>query len=164
MSQVTALSVFDPAAQTREFAIKVGTTTKHVTAETLMVMGGKQAAELMKEAGYAIAIAKAQHGNYRAAVEIVSMAATKALVKVCAPTTEGGAWTKANTMFLCQKVLEIKPKEGKGFGPKALKGRVMAQHLIDLFEGKITPTAPAAEDKSDERTDERTDDTLAGVA
>lgn len=160
MSQVTALSVFDPAAQTREFAIKVGTTTKHVTAETLMVMGGKQAAELMKEAGYAIAITKAQHGNYRAAVEIVSLAATKALVKVCAPATEGGAWTKANTMFLCQKVLEIKPKEGKGFGPKALKGRVMAQHLIDLFEGKVTPTAPAAEDKSDERTD----DTLAGVA
>lgn len=154
----TALSVFDPAAGTREFAVKVGTTSKLVTAETLMVMGGKQAAELMKEAGYAIAVHKAQAGNYRAAVEIVSLAATKALLKVCAPA-EGSTWNKASTMFLCQKTLEVKPKEGKGFGPKVLKGRVMAQTLIDLFEGK---GAPAGEPPTDAPLD-RADD-LSGAA
>lgn len=145
MSQSNALAVFNTEGAHREFAIKVGTTTKTIVAETLMVMGGKQAAELMKEAGYAIAMHKAQHGNYRAAVEIVSLAASKALLKVCAPQ-EGAAWNKASTMFLCQKTLEVKPKEGKGFGPKVLKGRVMAQQLLDHFEGDTTPTAPKAED------------------
>lgn len=158
MSQTTgALAIFTPGAEAREFAIKVGTTTKNVLAETLMVLGGKQAGELMREAGYALAVHKAQHGNYRAAVEIVSLAASKALLKVCAPQ-EGGTWNKASTMFLCQKVLEVKPKEGKGFGPKVLKGRVMAQTLIDLFEGKDAPKNPTgpATDAS-----ERSDDPLS---
>lgn len=140
-----ALAIFNPAGEVREFALKVGTTTKQVVAETMMVLGGKQSAELMREAGYALAMHKAKNGNYRAAVEIVSLAASKAIVKVCAPA-EGTAWNKASTMFLCQKTLEIKPKEGKGFGPKALKGRVMAQQLLAFFEGQATPDAPKAED------------------
>lgn len=139
--QTETMALTVPAAG---FTVKVGTKERTVAAETLMVLGGKVAQQLMHDLGFAGAVAKARNGNYRAAVEIMALAAHPSQIKATQPPT--GVWTKARVGMLAELVLERKPPEGKGWSPKALKGRKMAQ-LVAEMTSDAPPKAPAGTTK-----------------
>lgn len=150
-----------------EYAVKVGQKVRMFSPEALMVAGGAQAAQLLKEAGFALALQKARNGSFRAAVEIISFAATPAQIKAMTPAEKNGqiTWTKARVTALAELVLERNPpSSGKGWTAKALKGRTMCQLMIDIDKvpAPVTP-AEGATDAKDVSTHANTGDVLAGL-
>jgi hypothetical protein len=126
-----------------EYAVKIGTKVKAVAPETLMVLGGKVAAQMLQEAGFATAYAKARAGNYRAAVEIMSLAAHPSQVKATTPPS--GVWTKARVTMLAELVLERVCTTKNGWTKNAQKGRQMA-HLLQNIDKPLPVPADNADD------------------
>jgi hypothetical protein len=147
-----------------EYSIKVGTKERLVTAETVMVKGGKLAAHLLEEVGFASAYTKAQHGNFRAAVEIMGFGATPSQLKATAPQpNEAGqvVWSRARVAMLAELVLDRKPAEGKVWSKQAIKGRTMATIVKGLFD-KPPVVQPTPADNATDATI-RKPDALAGL-
>lgn len=160
-TQSTALQV----SFATEYAVKVGKNVKMFSPEAIMVAGGAQAANLLKEAGFALALTKARNGSFRAAVEIIGFAASPAQVKAMTPPEKNGqiTWTKARVMALAELVME-RATPAKGWSPKALKGRMMCQLMIDI-DKQPQPVTPAevATDAKDVSKTANTGDVLAGL-
>jgi hypothetical protein len=160
MNQSNSLTV----SLKNEYAIKVGTKERLVTAETVMVKGGKMAAGLLAEVGFASAYTKAQHGNFRAAVEIMSFGATPSQVKGLAPqpnATGQVVWTRARVAMLAELVLDRKPADDKAWSKQALKGRTMATLVKGLFDKPPVVHSTPADDATDATI--RQPDALAGL-
>ena len=111
-----------------ELTIRRGKTLKAVELATALVIGGKHVAEQMKEAGFALAVKKAENGNYRAAVEILALGVTAGTVKALAPE-EGKFWTKNRVGLLAEKVME-RPSGAKGYSKAQRSARTMAQIIL----------------------------------
>ena len=138
-TQSNVLAAFNPEAKGNHMlAIKVGKNDRNVTMEEAMVRGGKVMQAMMQDAAFALAVHKVQHGNYLAAAGIIGLGANVSIMKVCAPK-EGGTWTKAKLLMLAELVLERESTSAKGFTQAVLKGRKMAQLVMDLI-GDKAPT------------------------
>jgi hypothetical protein len=127
------------AIPSRDFQVKVGTKVRSLTAETVMVMGGKLANSMLQEVGFATAYTKAKVGSYRSAVEIMSLGAHPSQIKACTPAN--GVWTKPRITMLAELIIDRASPE-KGWSPRALKGRIMAK-LISKIDEKPETETPA---------------------
>ena len=122
---------------------------KHVSAETAVALGLKNAMLHMQNAAFQLAYVNATNGRYRAAAEIMGFAATASQIKAVGPEF-GKDWSKARIGMLAE-LIEGRSSGAKGWSKRALIGRAMAKLVSAHINGtEIKPAAvaevePAAE-------------------
>jgi hypothetical protein len=109
--------------------IAVGKKTKELTTEAALVSSAAFAKLFLSSVPTMLAFEKATHGNYRAAVEILSLAAHSTAIKFLQPK-EGQSWKKGAVLTLAEKVLE-RESGAKGYTKKQLVARSLARALVD---------------------------------
>lgn len=105
------------------------------TIEAALVGNAAFAKRYISEVPAASAFVKATHGNFRAAVEIVSLGASAVILKNVAPHA-GKPWTKGRLLLLCELVLDREPP-AKGWPAKAQAARALARKLQEHFNGGV---------------------------
>lgn len=124
-------------------AIKVGKSEVTLTTEAALVKSATFRKLFLQSVPTQIAFSKAAHGNYRAAVEILSIVAGKAVTKAIGPA-EGQAWKKGAVLNLAEKVLD-KPAGAKGYTASQLTVRSLAKALTErLTQASAEVEAAAA--------------------
>lgn len=134
--------------------VSIGKKSVELTTEAAMVASSAFAKLYMQSVPTMLAFEKASHGNYRAAVEILSLAAPAAAIKFLAPK-EGTPWKKGAVLTLAEKVLE-REATGKGYTKKQLVARSLATALLEKLAAReeaikaaaaaSSPTPPTLED------------------
>lgn len=122
--------------------ITIGKKTVELTTEAAMVSSAAFAKLFMSSVPTMLAFEKAGHGNYRAAVEIMALAAPAAAMKFLTP--KDGAWKKGSVLTLAEKVLEREPT-GKGYTKKQLVARSLAKAIVEQLATKEAAIKAAAE-------------------
>lgn len=107
--------------------------TVQCTIEAALVGSAAFAKRYVSEVPVAAAFVKATHGNFRAAVEIVSLGASAAILKTVAPH-DGKPWTKGRLLLLCELVLD-REAPAKGWTSKPQTARALARKLQEHFNG-----------------------------
>lgn len=117
-------------------SVKVGQKQRELTTEAALVQSAAFSKAFLQDLPSRIALEKARHGNYRAAVEILTILAGLAVAKAIGPKTNDdgtpGTWKKGAVLNLAEKTLD-KPAGAKGFSTKALRIRSFASALIEAL-------------------------------
>ena len=114
-------------------SVAIGKKTVELTTEAAMVASASFAKLFMQSVPTMLAFEKAGHGNYRAAVEIMALAAPAAALKFLTP--KDGAWKKGSVLTLAEKVLE-REATGKGYTKKQLVARSLAKAIVEQLAAK----------------------------
>ena len=125
-------------------SVAIGKKTVELTTEAAMVASASFAKLFMQSVPTMLAFEKAGHGNYRAAVEIMALAAPAAALKFLTP--KDGAWKKGSVLTLAEKVLE-REATGKGYTKKQLVARSLAKAIVEQLaanEAAIKASADAS--------------------
>lgn len=123
-------------------SVAIGKKTVELTTEAAMVASASFAKLFMRSVPTMLAFEKAGHGNYRAAVEIMALAAPAAAMKFLTP--QDGAWKKGSVLTLAEKVLE-REATGKGYTKKQLVARSLAKAIVEQLAAKEAAIKAAAE-------------------
>lgn len=151
MTQQFALATLTDTGSNGIHAVTIGKKTVQLTTEAALVSSAAFAKLFMQSVPTMLAFEKAGHGNYRAAVEILSLAAPAAAIKFLTP--KDGTWKKGSVLTLAEKVLEREPT-GKGYTKKQLVARSLAKAIVEQLTAKeeaikaakeAAAPAPAAE-------------------
>lgn len=122
--------------------VTIGKKTTELTTEAAMVASAAFAKLFMQSVPTMLAFEKAGHGNYRAAVEIMALAAPAAAMKFLTP--KDGAWKKGSVLTLAEKVLE-REATGKGYTKKQLVARSLAKAIVEQLAAKEAAIKAAAD-------------------
>jgi hypothetical protein len=123
-------------------SVTIGKKSVELTTEAAMVASSAFAKLFMQSVPTMLAFEKAGHGNYRAAVEILALAAPAAAMKFLQP--KDGVWKKGSVLTLAEKVIEREPT-GKGYTKKQLVARSLATAIITKLAAKEEAIKAAAE-------------------
>ena len=122
--------------------VTIGKKTTELTTEAAMVASASFAKLFMQSVPTMLAFEKAGHGNYRAAVEIMALAAPAAAMKFLTP--KDGAWKKGSVLTLAEKVVE-REATGKGYTKKQLVARSLAKAIVEQLATKEAAIKAAAD-------------------
>jgi hypothetical protein len=129
-------------------ALTIGKKTANLTTEAALVASASFRTLFMQSVPSMLAFEKAKHGNYRAAVEIMSLVAAKAVVQLLEPApikdvngTRPGQWKKGSVITLAEQVMK-KEAGAKGFTKKQLLVRSLATAIIEGLDKAPPADAP----------------------
>jgi hypothetical protein len=122
--------------------VAIGKRSVTLTTEAALVGSAAFAKLFLQSVPTMLAFEKAGHGNYRAAVEIMALAAPAAAMKFLAPKA-GEAWKKGAVLTLAEKVLE-REAGAKGYTKKQLVARSLAKAIVESLAAKEAAIMAAA--------------------
>jgi hypothetical protein len=128
-----ALATLTDAKSNGVHQLTIGKKTVSLTTEAALVTSSAFAKMFMQSVPTMLAFEKAGHGNYRAAVEIMSLCAPAAAIKFLTP--KDGVWKKGSVLTLAEKVIE-REATGKGYTKKQLVARSLAKAIIERLTAK----------------------------